>query len=134
VRIVLDASVAVAAQRPLEPAYAASRARVVRFLTGEDTVLVPSFFAVEVSGALSRLGFDRPTIVRIVDRLTTPPHEVVTIGPRAARAARAVAIRGKLRGPDALYVWLARREGAPVCTLDREIVTRGARFCEVMAP
>jgi predicted nucleic acid-binding protein len=46
----------------------------------------------------------------------------------------AVAIRGKLRGPDALYVWLARREGAPVCTLDREIVTRGARFCKVMAP
>jgi predicted nucleic acid-binding protein len=134
VRIVLDASVAVAAQRPLEAAYAASRARMVRFLTGEDTVLVPSFFAVEVSGALSRLGFDRPTIVRIVDRLTMPPHEVVTIGPRAARAARAVAIRGKLRGPDALYVWLARREDAPVCTLDREIITRGAHFCKVMPP
>ena len=94
-RIVLDASVAVAAQRPLEPAYAASRARVVRFLTGEDTVLVPSFFAVEVSGALSRLGFDRPTIVRIVDRLTTPPHEVVTIGPRAARARLSVPSIGR---------------------------------------
>jgi predicted nucleic acid-binding protein len=134
VRIVLDASVAVAAQRPLEPAYAASRARMVRFLTGADTVLVPSFFVVEMSGALARLGFDRSTIVRIVDRLTAPPHEVVTVGPRAARAARAVAIRGKLRGPDALYVWLARREGAPVCTLDREIVTRGARFCKVIAP
>jgi predicted nucleic acid-binding protein len=134
VRIVLDASVAVAAQRPVEPGYAASRARLVRFLTGEDTVLVPSFFAVEVSGALSRLGFDRPTIVRVVDRLTMTPHEVVTIGPRAARAAQAIAIQGKLRGPDALYVWLARREGVPVCTLDREIVTRGARFCEVMAP
>lgn len=133
-RIVLDASVVVAAQRPLELAHAACRARMVRFLTGEDTVLVPSFFAVEVSGALSRLGFDRRTIVRIVDRLTTPPHEVVTIGPRAARAARAVAILGKLRGPDALYVWLARREAAPVCTLDREIVARGARFCKVMAP
>jgi predicted nucleic acid-binding protein len=107
---------------------------MVRFLTGADTVLVPSFFVVEMSGALARLGFDRSTIVRIVDRLTAPPHEVVTVGPRAARAARAVAIRGKLRGPDALYVWLARREGAPVCTLDREIVTRGARFCKVIAP
>ncbi len=133
-RIVLDASVAVAAQRPLEPAYAASRARIVRFLTGADTVLVPSFFVVEMSGALARLGFDRAPIVRIIDRLTAPPHEVVTVGPRAARAARAIAIRGKLRGPDALYVWLARREGAPVCTLDREIVTRGARFCKVIAP
>ena len=133
-RIVLDASVAVAAQRPLEPAHAASRARIVRFLTGADTVLVPSFFVVEMSGALARLGFDRAAIVRIVDRLTAPPHEVVTVGPRAARAARAVAIRGRLRGPDALYVWLARREGVPVCTLDREIVTRGARFCKVIGP
>ena len=133
-RIVLDASVAIAAQRPAEPSYAASRARLVRFLTGVDTVLVPSFFIVEVSGALARLGFDAKSIGRIVDRLTASPHEVVTVGPRGARAARAIAIRGKLRGPDALYVWLARREVAPVCTLDREILARGARFCQVMPP
>jgi predicted nucleic acid-binding protein len=133
-RIVLDASVAVAAQRRAEPAYAASRARLVRFLTGADTALVPSIFVVEVSGALARLGFDSKAIGQIVDRLTAPPHEVVTVGPRAARAARSIAIRGKLRGPDALYVWLGRREGAPVCTLDQEIVARGARFCRVMPP
>jgi hypothetical protein len=58
VRLVLDASVAIAAQRPQEAAYAASRARLVRCLTGADAVVVPSFFVVEVSGALSRLGFD----------------------------------------------------------------------------
>lgn len=133
-RIVLDASVAIAAQRPLEASYAASRARVIRFLTGADTVVVPSFFAVEVSGALARLGFDRRTIVRIVDRLTTSPHEIVTVGPRAAMAARAIAIRAKLRGPNALYVWLARREKAPVCTLDREIISRAAGLCEVIGP
>ena len=67
-------------------------------------------------------------------RLTAPPHEVVTVGPRAARVARAIAIRGKLRGPDALNVWLARREGVPLCTRGREIVTRGARFCTVIPP
>ncbi|HEY8089900.1 MAG TPA: type II toxin-antitoxin system VapC family toxin [Polyangiaceae bacterium] len=133
-RIVLDASVAIAAQRPTEPAYAASRARLVRFLTGQDTVLVPSFFIVEVSGALARLGFGSKTIVRFVERLTSAPHEVVTVGPRSARAARSIAVRGKLRGPDALYVWLGGREGAPVCTLDREILARGVRFCQVMGP
>jgi NAD(P)-dependent dehydrogenase (short-subunit alcohol dehydrogenase family) len=47
VRLVLDASVAIAAQRPQEAAYAASRARLVRFLTGADVVVVPSFFVVE---------------------------------------------------------------------------------------
>jgi predicted nucleic acid-binding protein len=134
VRIVLDASVAVAAQRPTEPAYAASRARLVRFLTGADTVLVPSFFIVEVGGALSRLGFDGRGIRRLVNGLTAPPHEVITMGPKNARTARSIAIRGKLRGPDALYVWLAGREKAPLCTLDTEIFTRGARFCQVIAP
>lgn len=133
-RLVLDAGVAIAAQRPQEAAYAASRARLVRFLTGADEVVVPSFFIVEVSGALRRLGFDPKGIGRLVDRLTAPPHEVVTVGPRSAKAARSVAVRGKLRGPDALYVWLARREGIPLCTLDREIVTRGASFCQVIAP
>ncbi len=133
-RLVLDASVAIAAQRPQEPSYAASRARLVRFLTGADTVVVPSFFVVEVSGAMVRLGFDPKGIGRLVDRLTAPPHEVVTVGPRSAKAARSVAIRGKLRGPDALYVWLARREGVPLCSLDREIIVRGARFCQVIPP
>ncbi len=94
-RIVLDASVAIAAQRPTEPAYAASRAQLVRFLTGADTVLVPSFFIVEVSGALARLGFDPKAIARIVDRLTASPHEVVTVGPRGARAARARGTRDR---------------------------------------
>ena len=134
VRIVLDASVAIASQRPNEPGHAASRQRLIRFLTGADTVVVPALFVVETSGALARLGFDAKTIGRLVDRLTAPPHEVVTIGPRAARSARAIAIRGKLRGPDALYVWLSRREGIPLCTLDKEIVTRGARFCGVISP
>ncbi len=133
-RIVLDASVAIAAQRPQEPAYRVSRARLVRFLTGADTVVVPSFFIVEVSGALARLGFHSKAIRQLVDRLTAPPHEIATVGPRSAKAARSVAVSAKLRGPDALYVWLARREGIPLGTLDREIITRGAGFCQVIAP
>jgi predicted nucleic acid-binding protein len=133
-RIVLDASVAIAAQRSSEPFYEAARARLVRFLTGADIVVVPSLFIVEVSGALARLGFERRKIARLVDALTIAPHEVVAVGPRTARAARTVAVKAKLRGPDALYVWLAGREGLPLCTIDREIVTRGAPFCSILAP
>jgi predicted nucleic acid-binding protein len=133
-RFVLDASVLVAALRPNEPQHPAAKARIVRFLTGEDSALVPSLFVVETSGALARLGFERDKIVRIVDALTNYPHKVVTVGPRAARAARAIAIQAKLRGPDALYIWLARRSGAPLCTIDPEMAARGKAFCEVSAP
>ena len=73
-------------------------------------------------------------LVKFIDALTTAPHEVVTLGPRATRAARAVAVNSKLRGADALYVWLARRKGVPLSTLDREIISRGAPFCSIATP
>lgn len=75
-----------------------------------------------------------PYWLRLIDALTAPPHKLVTVGPKSARAARAIALTAKLRGPDALYVWLASREGIPLCTLDREIVSRAGAHCRLMAP
>lgn len=133
-RLVLDASVAIASLRPKEPSYQAARARLRRLAKGDDVAIVPSLFVAEVAGALSRLGFDPAAIEAFVDALTARPHEVVTVGPKRARAAARVAVATKLRGADATYVWLAAREGVPVCTLDREIVARGVTACQVIAP
>ena len=133
-RLVLDACVVIASTRAAEPSHAIAKARIERVLRGDDEIVVPSFFVVETSGALARLGQPQADIVALVDALTSSPHTIVTVGPRSARAARAVAIAARLRGPDALYVWLAAREGVPLCTLDHEIVTRGATHCQVIAP
>jgi predicted nucleic acid-binding protein len=133
-RLVLDASVAIASLRPTEPAYGAARARVRRVANGDDVVVVPSIFIVEVAGALSRLGFDAAAIETFVATLTSAPHEVTTMGPRRAHLAARLAVATKLRGADAMYVWLATREGVPVCTLDNEILTRGAAACQVIGP
>jgi predicted nucleic acid-binding protein len=133
-RLVLDASVAIASLRPHEPSHHAARARVRRLAAGDDVAVVPSLFVVEVAGALARLGHDPAAIQTFVGALTSAPHEVVTIGPKRAQAAARVAIATKLRGADATYVWLAAREGVPVITLDREILARGASACEVTAP
>jgi predicted nucleic acid-binding protein len=105
-RLVLDASVAVAAAMPTEPTHAASRARVERALQGLDVLVVPSLFVVEVSGALARLGFSRPLVRAFVEPLCAGPHEVVTLGTRRAGKAARVASWCKLRGADASYVWL----------------------------
>lgn len=43
-------------------------------------------------------------------------------------------MRWKLRGADALYVWLAARENVALCTLDREMAQRAGGACEVIAP
>jgi predicted nucleic acid-binding protein len=133
-RLVLDASVAIAATRVSEPFYTPARAQVERALQGIDAVVVPAFFFVEVAGALARQAIAESDIYAVLDPFTRTPHEVITIGPKRARAALRVAIACKLRGPDALYVWLAEREGVPVCTLDEEILLRGAARVQTIRP
>ena len=133
-RLVLDASVVIASLRPNEPSYHPARARLRRLANGDDIAIVPSLFVPEVAGALARLGFDPSAIAALLGALTSQPHEVVTIGPKRALAAARIAVATKLRGADAAYVWLAAREAVPVCTLDREILSRGAPACEVIAP
>jgi predicted nucleic acid-binding protein len=133
-RLVLDASVAIASLRPKEPGYKAARARLRRLAGGEDVAVVPSLFVPEVAGALARLGFAAASIDAFLAALTSAPHEVTTIGPKGALAAARIAVATKLRGADAIYVWLAAREGLPVCTLDREIMARGPAACRVVAP
>jgi predicted nucleic acid-binding protein len=133
-RLVLDASVAVAALRLSEPRHAAAGARVVRLLNGSDTAVVPALFVVEVRGALARLGFNPKSSAALVDALAREPHEIITLGPRAAKAAARVAVRCRIRGSDAFYFWLAQRESIPLCTLDAEMAARGKAVCTVMEP
>jgi len=133
-RMVLDASVAIAAFRPSEPKHPAARALILELMKTSDTAVVPALFIAEVRGALARLGFDRGSSSRWLAALTRQPHEVVTLGPRAARATGEIATRCRLRGADAFYVWLAEREAIPLCTLDAEMAARGKAVCSVMEP
>jgi predicted nucleic acid-binding protein len=133
-KLVLDASVAIAAMRPSETAYAAARARIERVLQGGDELVQPALFGVEVAGALARRGLAEADIRALVQALRAPPHRIVTIGPKGSASAETCAMKGRLRGADAIYVWLASARGLPLCTLDQEMAQRGAAFCKVIAP
>lgn len=133
-RLVLDASVAVAAARPGEPLHSTARARVARVLRGADEIVVPTLFSVEVGAALARAGEPIPAVRTYVDSLVSAASAVVPLGPRAAARARETAMRWQLHAADAVYVWLAAREGLPLCTLDQEIARRGGGACRVIAP
>lgn len=130
---VLDASVAVAAARPKEPSHRAARTRVQRILEGDEGIVVPSLFSIEVAASLARAGTPVPAVRNYVSRLLAVAR-VVPLGPAASRQARETAMRWKLRGADAVYVWLAARENVPLCTLDREMTDRAGSACEVIAP
>jgi predicted nucleic acid-binding protein len=133
-RLVLDASVVVAAVRGVEPSFAAARARVNRALRGDDELVVPTLLGVEVAASLARVGEPIPKIRELVARLTSTPHHVVPLGTGRARRAMDVAMAGQLRGADAVYVWLASARRIALCTLDAEMATRGPAFCKVIAP
>jgi predicted nucleic acid-binding protein len=133
-KLVLDASVAVAASRPNEPSHAASRARVTRILAGHDEMVVPAIFPIEVGASLARAGEPIAAVCAYVDTLLSVAVDVATIGPLRARRIRDMAIASRLRAADTAYVWLAAREAVPLCTLDREITQRGSAFCQVIPP
>jgi predicted nucleic acid-binding protein len=133
-RLVLDASVAVAAARAREPLHRAAQSRVAGLLRGEDELVVPAIFSVEVAAALARVHEPAPAIQAYVDALLRTAARVVPLSPAVARRARDTAMRWRLRAADALYVSLAAWESLPLCTLDREMAQRGASACEVIAP
>lgn len=61
----------------------------------------------------------------------------LTISPlslASAEIAATLATTCSLRGADAVYVGLARQEGAPLITLDREMIERGRAAALVMTP
>ena len=130
---VLDASVAVAAVRPGEPFHRAARRRLAALLAGLDTIVVPAIFDIEVTSALVRGAAAIATVHEYVER-DLAAREIITLGPRAARAISGVAARTRLRAADAAYVWVASSRGLPLVTLDREIAQRVGTLCQVEEP
>ncbi len=130
-KYVLDASIAVAAEKLNEPLHAAARARVDRVLSGVDEICVPAIFAGEVASALTRSTTRSAADILGYVRALLADAEVITLGPRAALAIAAVATQSRLRAADAAYVWTARRAGVALVTADEELVKRSGALCSV---
>jgi len=119
----LDASVAIASLRGNDPNHSRAASHLAPLLQGIDSIVVPSIFDVEVVASLVRAGYPAADALRAAD-LFLARARVVTLGPRAARAASSVAARTRLRTGDAIYVWVAERSGLPLATFDGEILAR----------
>ena len=133
-RYVLDASIAVAAVRPSEPAYAAARKRIASVLAGTDEIVVPAIFTIEVAASLARAGWPMAEIEGYLATLAARTVESATIGVRRVPRIRGIAVRARLRAADAVYVWLAAARGLALVTLDREVAARAATLCAIEPP
>ncbi|HXQ28972.1 MAG TPA: PIN domain-containing protein [Gemmatimonadales bacterium] len=120
---VLDASVAVAALRASDANHARAVSYLAPLLQGIDAIVVPAIFDVEVVATLTRAGY-APSDARRAADLFVGSARMVTLGPRAARAASRTASTTRLRTGDAIYVWVAEREALPLVTVDADILAR----------
>lgn len=90
---------------------------------GNDEIVVPALFDIEVISALTHRGLE-PTRVAEFLALHLAQRRLVTVGPRAIRGATRIVGRTRLCAADALYVWVAAREELPLVTLDQEVLAR----------
>ena len=106
-----------------------------RIAAEEIPVIAPTIAIIEVAGALIRRTQDPGVVERSVRLLLQQPGlRLVPITLPFAEAAAKLAISCSLRGADSIYLALARQEGLPLITHDKEILQRGAPFAVVMTP
>jgi predicted nucleic acid-binding protein len=92
---------------------------------------VPAIFDIEVTAALVRRGVPAASVDRfLVAHLAR--RKLVTLGPRAASAARRIVRITQLRAADALYVWVAAHHALTLVTAHEEVLAR-ARLAGVTA-
>jgi predicted nucleic acid-binding protein len=133
--IVVDASVWVAAFLAQDAHHNQSARLLRRMVTDDMQVSSPTLALVEVAGALARRTGSQPlaeSAIRYLQRqswLTLSPLSVAF-----SEAVARVAITCSLRGTDAVYVALARQEGAPLIVLDDEMLKRSAPAILAMTP
>ncbi|MGH7270683.1 MAG: type II toxin-antitoxin system VapC family toxin [Polyangiaceae bacterium] len=130
-RYVLDASVAVASLRANEPLHSAAAAYLAPLLKGADSIVVPSIFGIEVASALTRAGFTPSDVERFAGAFLARAT-IVTLGPKRATQIQRVVFATRLRAADAVYAWVAAREGLPLVTADAEMSRRAGAACEVV--
>jgi predicted nucleic acid-binding protein len=98
-------------------------------------VLCPEILLPEVAAALARGLEDTELAYRAAAQLRAlPGHRFVVVDRALGELATRLAADRRLRGCDAVYVALARREGARLVTWDKQQQERAAAVVETLTP
>jgi predicted nucleic acid-binding protein len=131
----VDASVFVAACRPREPGFAASRAFLAAVRAQGVPLIEPAVLPVEVASALVRAG-SRAELARefALSLVALPTLTLVTIDTRFAEQAVDAAAATRMRAADVLYTTVALHFGSRLVTLDAEQLARAPKAVEATSP
>jgi len=133
--MVIDASVYVSRLQRQEAHHTESVRLVDAVVAREMTVLCPEILLPEVAAAIARGLDDTRFAYRAVAYLRAlPGHRFFVVDRALSELAARLAAECRLRGCDAIYAALARREGARLITLDRQQRERVATVVEALTP
>jgi predicted nucleic acid-binding protein len=133
--VTIDASVWIAARFQVEPEHDASAACIVEALAGRDDIVLPWLAWVECVAAVARKTGDDALAIEAGQQLRAQDAiRWVPLDEAQAVDATATAAACRLRAADAVYVAVARRFGATLVTLDRELMQRCVGHVQCMTP
>lgn len=123
--VTIDASVFLSANNPAEVHQIESRLFLDTLSSNARPVVLPTLVAPEVGAAAYRVGGSRETARSLALSLTRIPGVIfVPLDEQMGEASLEIAVKGALKGSDAVYAATARRFGATLVTLDRQQRTR----------
>ena len=133
--VTIDASVWIAARFQLEPDHAASAACVVDALAGRDSIVLPWLAMAECVAAVARKTDDEALALEAGRQLRAlDVVRWVALDEANTMEAMAMAAACRLRAADAVNVAVARRFGATLVTLDRELLQRCTGHVHCVTP
>ncbi|MDQ6694206.1 MAG: type II toxin-antitoxin system VapC family toxin [Chloroflexota bacterium] len=98
-------------------------------------LVAPSLLPVEVAGALSRITGHTQSAYEAANQLyQLPVVRIVHLDQVLINEAMRIAADHALRGADSIYVALAKKEGIPLVTFDKEQLTRPAAIIPTIRP
>jgi predicted nucleic acid-binding protein len=132
---VIDASLYVALVNEGEPAHAASWRWFEAAVNAGESVSAPVILLPEAGAALSRGVGDVALAHRVVAQLVeSEVIDLIPISSALAERAAAIAIDGRIRGCDSVYVALAEQMDDMLVTLDGQQLERAKPYVQTRTP
>lgn len=131
----IDASVFVAAARPVEKEHTVSLEFLEQVDQQQLPTICPTLLLTECAAAIARATDDESLAEQLVTLIEALPGiALVPLSRDLARRAVEIAIRYRLRGADAIYVAVAEQAGSSLVSWDQEMLERGRAVVTTVTP
>jgi predicted nucleic acid-binding protein len=133
--VVVDASVWISNLLVQDRNHTSAVTWINNHLASGGRLVAPVMLTLETAGAVTRISQNHRLAHQIIRNMyVLPSLQLVPIDQFLLDEAVDIAITFRLKGPDALYVAVAKQLGIPLVTFDQEQLTRPAGVITTISP